>query len=182
MKKNINFFAIIIVFLTFYSNLVAKDNFFLLPKENELALQSILKSFDQSKKSIKIAVYNFTHKKIAKKLKNTAKKGIKVEIILDEYSSNTKKDRSMLRYLAKYKNITMYQLKGKLSKSKKYHGKMHMKVAIIDDKTVIFGSANWSYSAFSNNYELLYIKKDYAIAKKMSKYFDELKKKSKIYK
>ncbi len=182
MKKNINFFAIIIVFLTFCSKLPAKDNFFLLPEQNEQALKTILKSFDQSKKTIKIAIYNFTHKKIAKKLKNVAKKGINIEIILDEHSSETKKDKSMIGYLAKYKNITMYQLKGKLSKSKKYYGKMHMKVAIIDNKTVIFGSANWSYSAFSNNYELLYITKDYAIAKKMSKYFDRLKKRAKVYK
>ena len=87
----------------------------------------------------------------------------------------------MLYYLAKYKNIQVYKLKGKLAKSKKYHGIMHMKMALIDRKTVIFGSANWTYSAFSNNYELLYINEHKEIAKKCEKYFGILLKKAKLY-
>ena len=54
----------------------------------------------------------------------------------------------MLSYLAKYKNIKTYRLKGLLSKNKKYSGIMHIKMAVIDKKIVIFGSANWTYSAF----------------------------------
>ena len=53
-----------------------------------------------------------------------------------------------------------------LSKNKKYSGIMHIKMAVIDKKIVIFGSANWTYSAFSKNYETLFVSKDYAMAKK----------------
>ncbi len=182
MKKKRYSILITALFLLFHINLSAKDNLFLLPQENDQALKAIFKNFDHAKISIKIAMYNFTHKKIAKKLKNIAKKGVKIEIIFDKSSSELKKDKSMLGYLAKYKNITIYQLKGKLSKNRKYYGKMHIKAAIIDNKIVIFGSANWSKSAFSNNYELVYILKDYAIAKKMSSYFEKMKKEATIYK
>ncbi len=154
----------------------SKEKFFLLPKESDIALKMLYKKIDLSQKSIHISIYSFTHKKIAKKLKNAARRGVKIEIIFDAKSTKSQQARSMLPYLAKYKNITVYKLKGKLAKNRKYHGIMHMKMAVIDSKTVIFGSANWTYSAFSNNYELLYITQNYAIAKKFEKYFKRLKK------
>jgi len=167
--------------LLFSSPLSAKEQFFLLPSQSKEALASFYKQIDLCKNTIYISIYSFTHKKIAKRLKNAAKRGVKIEIIFDKKSTKSKKGKSMLPYLAKYKNITLYKLQGKLAKSKKYHGIMHMKMAVIDQKTVIFGSANWTYSAFSNNYELLYIKKDYAIAKKFTNYFQRLKKEAKRY-
>ena len=158
------------------------EQFYLLPKEKDAALENIIKKIDQAKLSIHISIYNFTHKKIAKSIKKAAKRGVKVDIIFDEKSVKKKQGKTMLYYLAKYKNITVYTLKGKLSKKKKYHGIMHMKMAVIDNKTVIFGSANWTYSAFSNNYELLYITKNYTIAKKFEKYFEKLRKSATFYK
>ncbi len=159
----------------------AHEQFYLLPKEKDEALKNIIKKINQAKLSIHISIYNFTHKKIAKALKKAAKRGVKIEIIFDEKSVKKKQGKTVLYYLAKYKNITVYTLKGKLSKKKKYHGIMHMKMAVIDNKIVIFGSANWTYSAFSNNYELLYIEKSYAIAKKFEKYFQQLKKRATLY-
>lgn len=158
-----------------------QESFYFLPKEKDKALKNLYKKIDTANASIFISIYSFTHKDIAKKLKNAAKRGVKIEIIFDNKSTKKKQGKSMLFYLAKYKNITIYKLKGKLSKNKNYHGIMHMKMAVIDNKTVIFGSANWTYSAFSNNYELLYIKQDYAIAKKFKKHFEVLKKRAKLY-
>ncbi len=163
-------------------NCTANESFYLLPKDAEQALNAIIKNIDLSKKSIKITIYNFTHKKIAKRLKAAAKRGVKIEIIFDNRSASKDKKRSMLYYLAKYKNITVYKLKGKLSKNKKYSGIMHLKTALFDHNRILFGSANWSYSAFSKNYELIYITKDIKIAKKFEKYFNFMKGKSKVFK
>jgi len=160
----------------------AKEDFYLLPKDAKPALKAIMDNIDQSKKSIKITIYNFTHKKIAKRLQSAAKRGVKVEIIFDERSAKTQKKKSMLYYLAKYKNITVYRLKGKISKNRKYYGIMHLKTVLFDHNRILFGSANWSYSAFSKNYELLYITKDYKIAKKFENFFEEMKKKSVMFK
>jgi phosphatidylserine/phosphatidylglycerophosphate/cardiolipin synthase-like enzyme len=182
--KKLSYFLLLLVLLKSISastNFSSKESFFLLPKEKELALQNIYKSIDHASSTINISIYSFTHKKIAKKLKNAAKRGVKIEIIFDAKSTKSQKGKSMLYYLAKYKNISVYKLKGKLSKNKKYHGIMHMKMAVIDHKKVIFGSANWTYSAFSNNYELLYMTKNYAIAKKFEKIFQTLKKEALLY-
>ncbi len=182
--RKLSFFlllALLLFSISASADISSKEKFFLLPKEKKAALESIFKRIDLAKSTIHISIYNFTHKKIAKKLKNAAKRGVKIEIIFDEKSVRKKQGKSMLYYLAKYKNITVYKLKGKLANSKKYHGIMHMKMAVIDNKTVIFGSANWTYSAFSNNYELLYVNQNYAIAKKFEKYFGILKKKATRY-
>lgn len=184
MKKQSYYIVLIILLLSISASadISSKEKFYLLPKEKDTALKAIFKKIDLAKSTINISIYNFTHKKIAKKLKNAAKRGVKIEIIFDEKSVRQKQGKSMLYYLAKYKNITVYKLKGKLANSKKYHGIMHMKMAVIDNKTIIFGSANWTYSAFSNNYELLYVNQNYAIAKKFNKYFESLKKRSTLYK
>jgi phosphatidylserine/phosphatidylglycerophosphate/cardiolipin synthase-like enzyme len=182
MKKKFNLFYLIIVFVSLSINLGAKEEFYLLPQDAKSALKAIISNIDQSKKSIKITIYNFTHKKIAKRLKSAAKRGVKVEIIFDERSAKKDKKRSMLYYLAKYKNITLYKLRGKISKNRKYYGIMHLKVALFDHNRILFGSANWSKSAFGKNYELIYITKDYKVTEKFNKYFEKLKKEATIFK
>lgn len=174
-------FIILLLSTSTYADISSNEQFFLLPKDKDKAIRALYKKIDTASSTIHISIYNFTHKKIAKKLKNAARRGVKIEIIFDEKSTKSKQSKSMLPYLAKYKNITLYRLKGKLAKNKRYHGIMHMKMATIDNKTVIFGSANWTYSAFSNNYELLYITRNYHIAKKFENYFRDLKHISTLY-
>ena len=146
---------------------------YFLPFEAEAAKKRLLFWIDKSKSSIDIAIYSFTNKTIAKHLKNAAKRGVKIRIVAD-YKQSTKSRYSQIGYLAKYKNISIYLLKGKYAKKGEYYGKMHMKLAIIDNKKLVFGSANWSYSAFRTNYELIYFLQDYAKAKKAKKYFELL--------
>ncbi len=149
-----------------------------MPQDSNAALLEILKSIQNSKVSIKASIYTFTHKKIANELKKAAKRGVKIEIIFDKQYNQKRFDKSMLYYLAKYKNIQIYLLKGKPYLKGKYTGIMHMKAICLDHKKVIFGSANWTYAAFENNYEIIYVIKDYKIAKKFEKFFEIMKQKS----
>jgi phosphatidylserine/phosphatidylglycerophosphate/cardiolipin synthase-like enzyme len=167
-----------LLLLTFVRVPLNASELYLLPEDSQKALSAILKSIDHSQKSIRIMIYNFTHKKIAKRLKNAAKRGVKVEIIFDQKNSRSDKRRSMLYFLAKYKNIFVYKLKGKYIKQQDRFGIMHMKSAVFDHRHVIFGSANWTYSAFGKNYEMLYEDDDYAKAKKLEKNFEKMKKAS----
>jgi phosphatidylserine/phosphatidylglycerophosphate/cardiolipin synthase-like enzyme len=152
-----------------------------MPEQGKVALMAMKKEFQYAKRSIRVSIYSFTNKSLAKSLKNAAKRGVKVEIIFDKKESKSKRGKSVIGYLAKYKNITVYRLSGLRPKRKKYSGIMHIKMALIDDKTLIFGSANWTYRAFSNNYETLFITKDYALAKKFDKFFKLQKSRAKLY-
>jgi len=178
MKYFSIFFAIS---LFFNFSFASEHKLYILPDQSKQALRAITKELSHAKREVKITIYNFTHKKIANTLKNIAKRGVIVKIVFDFASSEKRKSRSMLYYLAKYKNIECYQIRGKFSKKKKYYGKLHQKVALIDDKVLILGSANWSYSGFGKNYEIVLIEKDKELAKKYSDFFDELLLKAKPY-
>lgn len=152
--------------------LLAKELYFL-PFETYIAQKKLLFWIDNTKNSIDIAMYSFTNKSIAKRLKNAAKRGVKIRIVAD-YDQSIHDRYTQIGYLAKYKNIAIRLLRGKYAKRGEYYGKMHMKLAIFDNKKVVFGSANWSNAAFKSNYELIYFLKDYKQAKKAQKYFNRL--------
>jgi len=153
---------------------------YFMPYEAKSALKEFLASIDKAHSNIDILIYSFTHKKIAKHLKNAAKRGVKIRLIAD-YKQNIKSRYSQIGYLAKYRNIFVYTIKGKPSRNKEYYGKMHIKMAIIDHKKLIFGSANWSYFAFSKNYEILYFLEDRELANKSERYFQKILLKAKPY-
>ena len=175
------FSVFFITFLFISSSFAFEHKFYLLPDQSKQALRAVNKELMSAKKEVKITIYNFTHKKIANTLKYIAKRGVKVKIIFDFESSRKRRSRSMLYYLSKYKNIDCYQIKGKSSRKKRYYGKMHQKMAVIDDKVLILGSANWSYSGFGKNYEVVLIEYDKNMAKRYSEFFDKLLKKATFF-
>ena len=153
---------------------------YFIPHEAKEAQKTLLFSIDKAKRSINIAMYSFTNHTIAKHLKNAAKRGVKISILLD-YKQNVNDPYSQIGYLAKYKNIDIYTIKGLPSKKRDFNGIMHIKMAVIDHSTIVFGSANWTNSAFRYNYEVIYFTKDYTLAKKCEKELMRLVRKAKKY-
>ncbi|PAF42843.1 phospholipase D-like domain-containing protein [Helicobacter sp. 11S02596-1] len=160
-------------FVVFSAFLSATEVLYFMPYEKKDALSSLIKTIDSSEKTIDISIYSFTHTAIAKSLKNAAKRGVKIRIIYDK-ESNQNNPHSTIGYLSKYKGIKTCLLQGRLAKNAKYHGIMHQKLAIIDDKTLFLGSANWSKNAFENNYESLLKTDDKPIIQKATSYFKKM--------
>ena len=150
----------------------AHTTHYLFPFDNDVAMQDFVASIEGATDSIEVAIYSFTHKKIAKALKEAAKKGVKVTVIADTKQSRS--DYSQLPYLNKYKNISIYLLSGKKAR-KGYLGSMHLKSTVIDQDTVFTGSANYSNSAFSIHYENLIKIKDSEVAAKYRSMITKLK-------
>lgn len=132
------------------------DEFYLMPRDAKRAISSLTSHLAGAKSEILVAIYSFTNREISKALRDAAKKGVKVRVIYDK-ESNEDTDKSTIGYLAKLRNIEVCRLSGNFSKNGKYVGKMHSKIALIDGKFLVIGSANWSKSAFENNYETLLI-------------------------
>ena len=100
-------------------------------------------------------MYNFTYTKFNNILNKVIKNGVKITLI------------NMKSKLKLNKKI-------KLIKSKR---KLHIKLAIIDNKFAIFGSANWKKKSFSENYEIINITDDKLKLKRFIEIFEELKQK-----
>jgi len=166
-------FGFLLILLTLFAE--AKEpnaDLFFMPKEASKALKTLTRDLKNAEQSIQIALYSFTHPKIAKALRKAAKRGVHITAVFD-HKNNLKKPHSKAGEIAVLKNVDVYHLKGLPKKN--YFGKLHHKFAIIDNKILYFGSANWSRSAFSVNYEMLYRTWDKALIKKSSRAFETLK-------
>jgi len=155
----------------------AKEIYFT-PMEGKKAQQRLSYLFSHAHKSIKITIYTFTNKKLARALKIAAKKGVKITIIADKKEAKFK--YSVIPNLALIKNFDIYLLTGKSYKNGD-KAKMHVKMSIIDDKYLVIGSANYSYSAFFKNFEYILIEQDEKTLKKFDWFFNYLLKLSTKY-
>ncbi len=121
----------------------------------------LLDELDDAKKSVKLMAFSFTAEPVAKKLAKLAKRGVKVECLFDNGQASSKFSRD--DYL-KGLGISI-----RLAPNRS--GKMHHKVIIIDDETVITGSYNFSKNAEVNNDENILILKNKEIAREFSREF-----------
>lgn len=114
----------------------------------------LLDELSHAKNSVKLMAFSFTDQEIADCLGSLAKKGVTVKCLFDFGQANSKYSQdSYLRGCG---------VKIKLSPNRS--GKMHHKVIIIDDETVITGSYNYSKNAERNNDENILILKNREIA------------------
>jgi len=172
-----------ILILLFTAAILAADTklkIYTLPDEAKPALKEMLHRIDTAKYRIDAAIYSFTHKTIAKRLANAARRGVKIRVIFDR-ESNIRNRRSRIGYLSKFRNIDTYLLSGKARRRGDGEGLMHMKLMIIDRRYLIFGSANWTYSAFGLNHEVLAFAEDYRKAAGMERSFERMLSKAKPY-
>jgi len=100
------------------------------------------------------------------------KRGVDVKVILNQSDSNysthsTTENLKTGAYLAN-NGITVY-----FDSPKKT---THAKLIIIDERFVVIGSTNWSYSAMAKNNETSVIIDSTELAKSYIKYFEEIKK------
>ncbi|WP_228197930.1 phospholipase D-like domain-containing protein [Poseidonibacter antarcticus] len=163
------FFKTMLVVICVFFNLHAKDNktsllpnineVYFLPKEADIAKDNILRLIKKSKNNISIAMYNFSYKKFAKELISSSKDGVEVTIILDK-SKITKNDKI-------YKYLKSNGINIKIADKK-----MHMKIAIFDEKIAVLGSINWTKESFKDNYEVVLFTKDKKTINKMLNYLN----------
>jgi phosphatidylserine/phosphatidylglycerophosphate/cardiolipin synthase-like enzyme len=146
-------FKILLVILLFASSLFANEvllnqsQVYFLPKQADEAKDKIVDLINNSKDSIKISMYNFSYKKFAKELANASKKGVKIQVVLDE--KKVKEDNDIYKYL-KDNNIEVIIADKKL----------HTKIALFDNKIALIGSLNWTKESFEENYEMLLLSND----------------------
>jgi len=143
-----------ILIITISINCFGFETIYFLPKDSKKAKKDITKLLKNSKKSIDIAIYNFTYKKFNKAIDKAIQNGIDVTIIYQ---------KTKLKF---NKKIDLIKTKRKL----------HIKLAIIDQKYIIFGTANWTKDSFGKNYEIVTISDDKDKVKQMIKIIERIKK------
>lgn len=119
----------------------------------------------KAKYTIWIAMAWFTNKKIYDVLLDKKSEGVNVQIIIDDNENNRKPKFLLEKYFETYR-IRVESL---------YKNFMHDKFCVIDFKTVVHGTFNWTEAGNYNKETVAVIPNDYVTAKKFTDEFMQLK-------
>jgi len=108
--------------------------------------REIIKNINRAQASINIAMYIFTDREIALPLMKAQERGVKVRLYLDKDQVDYKYSQS--RFLVQ---------KGIKTRISTNNYIMHHKFAIIDNRILLTGSYNWTFSANNRNDENLMV-------------------------
>ncbi len=106
------------------------------------ATQMIIRAINEAKTTILVASYNFTAAELARALVQAQKRGVKVMLLFDKSQATQK-----------YSSSTFFANLGIPQRIDYKHAIFHDKFMVIDDKTVITGSFNFTKSAELRNAE-----------------------------
>ena len=116
----------------------------------------IIAGIDASKKTIKIALYEFSSRNILVALQKAKRRGVKVQVILDDSNAFPENEPG-----ADYRRRRSEQIWGlvrdgfdlRILRGVTEFGINHNKFAVFDGKMAEFGSYNWSYTSEHSHYE-----------------------------
>jgi phosphatidylserine/phosphatidylglycerophosphate/cardiolipin synthase-like enzyme len=144
----------------------------LLPEVPILPL--LRKAIQSSKKSIRLAIYEFNLEEMLEDLRAAKKRGVKIEIVLDRshvYTTGKGPDKMTPRKPTEeivaliQEGFDVLLLKGERS------GIMHNKIGVFDDKLSMGGSFNFTRQSEENHYENMTFSVDKAEIKDVVAYF-----------
>lgn len=116
--------------------------------------RTLLAELDQAQSTVDVMAFSFTGAELAAKLRDLCKRGVRVRCLFDRGQAKNKASRD--EYLRK--------IGAQVYISPNRRGKMHHKVFIIDGKTVVTGSYNFSKSAETKNDENILVLRSEKIA------------------
>jgi len=125
--------------------------------------KEIIKNINQAEAFINIAMYIFTDREIALPLVKAQERGVKVRLYLD-------KDQVDYQY-SQSRFLVQKGIKTRIS-SNNYI--MHNKFAIIDNRLLLTGSYNWTFSASNRNDENLMVIDDLELIEIFQNQFEKL--------
>ncbi len=116
---------------------------------NNGVTNAVVNAINSANKHILVEAYSFTSKEISRALLSAKKRGVDIQLILDKSQVGRK-----------YSSATFFANLGFNLHIDINHAIFHDKVMIIDDKTVITGSFNFTKAAETKNAENLLILRD----------------------
>jgi phosphatidylserine/phosphatidylglycerophosphate/cardiolipin synthase-like enzyme len=140
--------------------------------------RKLVEIINQTKNSIRAAVYHVTNKKICDALKEARARGVKVELILDRCSIG--KSSKLVDSLAQA-GITVH-IFHPMTLGNGYMPLMHNKYGLFDmgenKKLLWTGSFNWTNAANNLNQENIVLTDDKGVYAKFDEHFGKLRKRS----
>ena len=143
-KYSILAFLILLLSITISISTLAKTEVYFSLSDNPQKV--IIKNINQAQASINIAMYIFTDREIALPLVKAHERGVKVRLYLDQDQVDYQYSQSRF--------LVQRGIKTRISYNNYI---MHNKFAVIDNRILLSGSYNWTFSANNRNDENLMV-------------------------
>lgn len=117
----------------------------LLPDPKGHVLTELKRKIRSARKTLHLSLFTFTHRGLAEEIVRAHERGVQVEVVIDLYSGLGAS--APVVELFKQAGISVSLSQGPQL--------LHHKFALIDEQTLITGSANWTASAFTKNSDCL---------------------------
>lgn len=111
------------------------------PDETDHTSKRLIRLIDESKKSVRVAMFTFTHYGLSYALLRAQKRGVHVEVVMDK--NQTRATNMPTAVLLSLQGIPL-----KISQGRPI---LHHKFVWIDDTVLAHGSLNWTKRAFTQN-------------------------------
>jgi cardiolipin synthase len=120
-----------------------------------------------STNELSLTAYVLTDMSIVNKLRKALERGVQVEIYLyeDEFATKNEAVNYIFNLQKEFSYLKIYRVEDKI---------LHAKVLVADGKKVLSGSANFTFSGMTNNYELGFLVEDPSIALQILKLIKKL--------
>jgi len=163
----IKIFTLLFLFLA--ANFCEAENIRVYFSPNGGCQQAVISELKKATQTIDIAMYYLSSREIAQALVKAQENNVRVRIVLDQGQEIESASKS--GYLIKHGFDLRYHLG---------FGLMHNKFAVIDGKTLITGSFNWTLTAEERNEENLLIIDDKSTIEKYEDRFNYLWRTSRV--
>lgn len=114
------------------------------------ATQAVVNAIDEAQHSVRLGAYFFTSKPIAQALVVAHRRGVQVRVILDKSQATHS-----------YSGATFLANNGIPTRIDRRHSIYHNKIFVIDGRTVVTGSFNFTKAAENNNAENVIVLRNY---------------------
>jgi len=118
---------------------------YLFPDPLKLGLSRLIQCIDEAQHQILIAMFTLTHPEITHALIQAQKRGVDVRVAVDAYTARGASKKTV-------ESLNREDVRVLLSQGKEL---LHHKWALIDEKILAMGSANWTKAAFNKNDDFL---------------------------
>ncbi len=115
--------------------------FWSFPEAAAEGLDRLISLINEANHTIRVGMFTWTHPKITESIMNAAKRGIRVEVVVDRAQTNGANKKSVDKLIDSPVHV-------RINRGSEL---FHHKFVIIDDRFLINGSANWTKSAFGRN-------------------------------
>ncbi len=107
----------------------------------EQGLDRLINAIQSAKKQLRIAMFTWTHPRLTQAVIDAHKRGVIVEVVIDAKQGQGAGAETLHNLKKAHVNATLSNGDGLL----------HYKMLIVDNHTLVCGSANWTRAAFKHN-------------------------------